>query len=146
MNKFLEGNEVVVALSEGHCPSNGPFNKAIIFNGGEVWEHVYLGNHNNDGEARVNCTPEQFQSAVKVWRETHREIEAGSVVILERSRKAPNREPLEILAIRDAYYNGFGHHNTPAQIEVAVDGHGVWVNRSCAKEVILGPSPRWANY
>lgn len=93
MNRFLKDGEVVIALSDGFCPSNGAFSAAIVFDGVDVWEHVYSGNHKNGGKAMVNCTQDQLQLAAKEWRKTRKEVKAGSVVILGRSRKAPNKNP-----------------------------------------------------
>ena len=145
MNKFLEPGQVVVALDDIYCNSNGSMLVAWVFDGEKVWEHVYSSGYSEFNHASVNCSKEQFDLAVIAYQKQRLSTKIiGSTVILSRSRKAPNGVELEVVGYEPGYINRY-NQKTPNQIRVLTEDGAVWVNQSCIKEIVLGPKPWWAN-
>lgn len=68
----------------------------------------------------------------------------GCTVILQRSRKAPNKVELTVLDYAEAHYDARFNQWVDAKVAVDVEGSKVWVNASCIKEIVKGKRPYWA--
>ena len=93
----------------------------------------------------------QRQVAAEIYANSCRDLCAkqghalyiGCMVVLARSRKAPNKTPLKVVDHKDRRWNGYNYD--PEQVKVELpDGSMVWVGYSCIVSAVRGKLPYWA--
>ena len=149
-NDGLPAGSVVVGIDDRYNDNDGAYHLAHVWDGQSVIVHNYANGYNKGAyyDAEVNATVEQKMEAAEWWRDNCKETENywDCVVVLQRSRKAPNKVPLKVVSYDAGGYNGYYNQHDPEQIQVEIekDADYAWVNASCVKQVIKGRDPFWA--
>lgn len=150
-NTTLQAHQTVVAVDHLHCDSNGAYSVAFVYDRKaqtvttEVFADCHGGSYN---DAVVDATREEIEAAAEAFRK-HRPTKRvggtlsynGCEVTLSRSRKAPNKIPLQVINTYDRYFNGICY--VSASVDVLHEGKVINVSHSCVNEVIKGPYPWW---
>lgn len=154
-NSSLKAGSVVVAVDHKYNDNDGAYSIAYVWDGEQVVPHTYADGYNKVSytAAVKDATKEQVDAAaewyVNVRKDTSvrgtRATFIGCTVSLQRSRKAPNGVPVQVLDYVAGGYNRQYNRRDPEQIKVKAGECTYWVSTGCVKEVIKGDSPWWAN-
>lgn len=152
--------KVCIAKDDKYDDSMGAYTLFYLWDGEQVMVEggIYSGLPYNTYE--VNATHEQKVAASQAYMDAQKEgfnfnkhcysgrgayTFIGCVVELSRSRKAPNKTPLEVIAFFEGGYDSRYNHDRPEQVTVT-DGENNWiVSSSCINKVIKGvkEKPFW---
>lgn len=150
----VSNGAVLVAVDERYNDNDGAYDIAIVWTGTKVVHfrnNGYVQEFHTHGVPRAN--EEQKQAAIDYeianteesnnWNKycyggRGADTYIGCIVTLQRSRKAPNKTPLEVVDFEQEYYNEYYNNRSPERIAVLVDGSKVWVSTGCIKEVVKG--------
>lgn len=156
---FVKNSEVIVGVDEKHNDNNGAFCLVWLFDeqanclrrvtvSGTKYPE-YLG-----ATFDVVDNAEIISKAREAYRKTEKDcsyrVSIGTetytdcLVVLKRSRKAPNKTPLRVIGYKEGGFNNcFGTYETP-QIQVK-DAKGVLYLTSVKtiSEVLEGKNPCW---
>lgn len=151
MSNVSFAGAVVVGVDQCYSDNNGAFDVVHVWSEGEVVSHTL---RDNDGNVtpKVNATEEQ-KAVAGDWMQSHsKDVNVrngcatyiGCTVILQRSRKAPNKVALDVINHKDRQWNGNYMRYDEEQICVKVNDAAVWVSVGCIKEVVKYRRPWWA--
>lgn len=141
---------VVVAIDHCYNDNDGAYSIAFLWDGESVTSDCFANGHNQGrfDDVKVNASEQQKADAANWWQanklQAHKEELIGCTVVLQRSRKAPNKTPLLVVNYDAGGYNARFNQYDPEQIAVNIDGAIVWVSIGCVKEVVKGKRPWWA--
>lgn len=152
LNLIHNQNVKVLAKEECYNDNEGAYSLAYLLNDNEVIVEKYAHSRDNlhHNDVKVNASKEEIQLgaeilAVQNAKKGNYKNLVDCVVVLHRSRKAPNKIPLNVLGEISSHYNEYNRF-IPDQIIVDVNGVHEIVSKSCVKEVIRGELPFWASW
>ena len=140
-NGLIPAGFVVVATEGCYNDNNGAYDLAHCWNGEELKVVNYANCYNRVSHDAVstNATEQQIKEASSYYiNNVISKSLLGSTVVLQRSRKAPNKVELVVVDTMEGGYNSQYNNYEPSKIAVLHDGCKVWVNESCIKEVVKG--------
>lgn len=143
--------KVIVCVEQCYSDNNGAFDVVYYWDGESV-ETETLTESSAASSPSVNATRLQKMEAGDWMRVNSKDINVrngvatyiGCTVILQRSRKAPNKIELEVINHKDREWNQNYMRYDDDQICVNVDGVSVWVSTGCIKDVVKYRRPWWA--
>lgn len=149
-------NSVCVAVDHKYDDSMGSYSIFYMFDGEKVSIEGGMYSNMSFDHYTVNATDEQICEAAKVYNDSVEESNnynkyanggtgaytyVGCIVKLSRSRKAPNKKELKVVAFNDRYYNDYYGNWVSETIDLLDEETGtVYQNISigCIKEVVQG--------
>jgi len=140
---------VCVAVDHTYNDNDGARTFAIMWNGEEVYMDCVASAYDNGrfDDARVNATQEEKQAAADWWQANETKVYGskliGCTVVLQRSRKAPNKTPLLVVDYDAGGYNARFNQYDPETVCVQHEGANIWVSVGCVKEVVEARAPWW---
>ena len=141
---------VVVAIDHRYNDNDGAYSVAFFWDGESVTSDCFADGYNQGrfDDVKVNATTEQKAAAADWWQannlQAHGKELLNCTVMLQRSRKAPNKTPLLVVDYDAGGYNARFNQYDPEQVAVNVNGNIVWVSIGCIKDVVKGKRPWWA--
>jgi len=140
-------NIVCVAIDETYTDNNGPQTEFIFFNPTtEEFTSEYANGYTKYSfdSFSIDATFAQRLQASKAHKAQSKVLDwevnlIDCVVILQRSRKAPNKTPLKVVSFQDRYYNGRYYTNQTVSLINETTGETFYnISTSCIKEVLQG--------
>ncbi|MCG9575410.1 hypothetical protein L1D14_04085 [Vibrio tubiashii] len=153
-NAFLENNEVVVGIDHRYNDNDGAYSIAHIWTGNGIRQVNYANGYNNGSfqDAEINASQSQIDAAADWYINNVKDLSyrdgsytyLGCVVLLARSRKAPNNQPLKVCGyLKGGYSEKYGHWvNDSIQVEIC-DNNFTWVSTGCIKKIVKSAPPFW---
>lgn len=139
-NTFFQ-NKTIVHVRECFSEDLGAYDKVYWLDGLSL-EMTGLTARDSIPTPRINALPEQIELAQElytsqaIYRQGRHII--GSTVILQRSRKAPNKVPVLIVDYAERHFDGSYWQDEKIQVADAT-GELAWTASSCIKEILKNP-------
>ena len=136
--------ENVVHVSERFNEDAGAYDVVYYLQNGKL-ETKYLTSRDLEPTPRVNASVADIALAKSLYikqgllREGRHMI--GSLILLQRARKAPNKEPVRVIGYQERFYNGVYWQDSKIRVSwQTADGLvSAWVSENCIKQVLENP-------
>lgn len=151
-NDTLSNNQVVVGIKDKYTDNNGHEISCIVWDGNTCEVVKVISGYTKFTTYDVDASLSQIELAKEWWVRNHiqQNMVLGSIndmkhlysstVILQRSRKAPNKVVLKVTDWHTGYVDNYGNNIQP-QVCVSNGNEKWWVSYNCVKQVVTTAYP-----